>query len=150
MKNHLFSESELINVPIEQTIHHQHTPFYGDVIAGFPSPADDFIQNRISLDQRYLHKIESTFINRVAGNSMSPEYEVDDLIVLRSDIEPRHLDDIVVSINSSAYTLKRYDMNKNQLFAINTAYKNIIQLTQNDIVLILGVVTTIIREKRRV
>lgn len=29
--------------------------YFGNISAGFPSPADDFLQDRISLDDRYLN-----------------------------------------------------------------------------------------------
>ena len=40
------------------------------VSAGFPSPADDFKEVRISLDKELVKNQESTFYARVNGNSM--------------------------------------------------------------------------------
>lgn len=120
---------------------------YGKVSAGFPSPAEDFIENRLSLDERFLTHPESTFIVEVGGESMFPEYLKNDILVIRSDIRPNHLDDIIVSVNKSEYTLKRYDKNKKQLIAINPDYKNCIQINEYDEIVILGVVTLQIREK---
>lgn len=143
-----FDDNELIPLAIERDGNVYFVRHHGDIAAGFPSPAEDFIQDRISLDAHYLAKVESTFINRIAGDSMFPDYEIGDLIIVRSDLEPRHEDDIVVAINGSAYTLKRYDLKNNQLRSVNPIYKNILQLSENDTVLILGVVTSLIREKR--
>ena len=40
------------------------------IAAGFPSPADDFKQNRISLDNELVKNKEATFFARVSGQSM--------------------------------------------------------------------------------
>ncbi len=38
--------------------------------AGFPSPAEDYVEQRISLDEHLIKRRESTFFMRVAGDSM--------------------------------------------------------------------------------
>ena len=40
------------------------------ISAGFPSPADDFKEIRISLDKELVKNQESTFYARVSGDSM--------------------------------------------------------------------------------
>src|SRR5512140_1824842 len=40
------------------------------VPAGFPSPADDYVERRLSLDEHLVQHRESTFFMRVAGHSM--------------------------------------------------------------------------------
>lgn len=123
--------------------------FLGEVAAGFPSPATDFVQNEISLDEHFLEKPEATYLIEVGGESMSPEYQKGDLLIVRSDIQPQHLDDIIVSINNSEYTFKRYDKFNNKLISLNPAYKDCIQLAEEDNALILGVVVSFIRQKRK-
>jgi len=140
---------ELVNLPFIIDGDKNRVQFLGDVAAGFPSPASDFVQNEISLDEHFLNKPESTYINRVAGDSMYPEYLIGDLIILRSDLEPRHLDDIVVSVNNTEYTFKRYDQHNNKLLSVNPKYNNCIQLQDEDTLIILGVVTSLIRQKRK-
>jgi len=78
---------------------------------------------------------------------MFPEYLENDIIIIRSDYEPKHGDDIVVSINSSQYTLKRYDMVNKTLIALNPDYSKSVVITENDEVVILGVVDALIRDK---
>lgn len=141
---------ELINIPIKTDAERKYVQFFGNVSAGFPSPAADFVQNNISLDEILLDHPEATYLNRVAGDSMFPEYLVGDLLIVRSDLEPSHNDDIIVSVNNSDYTFKRYDHYEKKLIAINSKYKDVIQLEESDTVLILGVVTTLIRQKRKV
>lgn len=143
-----FSE-ELINIPIKTNGEKRFVQFFGDVSAGFPSPAADFVQNNIILDEILLNHPEATYLNRVGGDSMYPEYLKGDLLIIRSDYEPKHYDDIIVSVNNSEYTFKRYDAINKQLIALNPKYKNCIQLQDEDMVVILGVVTSLVKHKRK-
>lgn len=143
--------SELEYLPINTNGKKHYVQLREGVNAGFPSPAEDFLNDRISLDDLYLSKIESTFVNRVKGLSMYPDYHENDILILRSDYEPQHGDDVVVSINSSEYTLKRYDKLHSKLVALNPEYANSVQINENDEVVILGVVDALVRDikKRR-
>lgn len=143
--------SELEYLPIKTNGKKHYVHLREGVNAGFPSPAEDFLNDRISLDELYLSKIESTFVNRVKGLSMYPDYHENDILILRSDYEPQHGDDVVVSINSSEYTLKRYDKINSKLVALNPEYANSVQVNENDEVVILGVVDALVRDikKRR-
>lgn len=123
---------------------------YGKVSAGFPSPAEDFVDNKLSLDERYLQHPESTFIVVVGGLSMANEYDINDVLVIRSDLTPRHNDDVIVSVNNGDYTLKRFDFNLNKLVALNPSYNDSIQLNELDEVKIMGVVSVQIKERRKV
>jgi len=143
--------SELEYLPINTNGKKHYVQLREGVNAGFPSPAEDFLNDRISLDELYLSKVESTFVNRVKGLSMYPDYHENDILILRSDYEPQHGDDVVVSINSSEYTLKRYDKINSKLVALNPEYANSVQINENDEVVILGVVDALVRDikKRR-
>lgn len=55
----------------------------------------------------------------------------------------------MVSVNNSEYTFKRNDAINKQLISLNPKYKNCIQLQDEDVVVILGVVTTLVRHKRK-
>ncbi|MGV0830520.1 LexA family protein [Empedobacter brevis] len=120
---------------------------FGFVNAGFPSPAEDFVDDRISLDERYLTHPESTFLIVVGGDSMYPVYQKNDVLVIRTDLLPLHHDDIIVSVNNDDYTLKRFDKVNNKLIALNENYKNSVQIEEGDEIIILGVVGVLIREK---
>ena len=141
--------TELENLTIHSDGEKKYVQILGGVRAGFPSPAEDFLSDRISLDERYLSKIESTFLNLVKGRSMYPEYLENDIIIIRSDYYPIDGDDIVVSINSSEYTLKRYDKPNNRLVALNSDYAKSVTIDESDEVVILGVVDALIRDKKK-
>lgn len=143
--------SELEYLPINTNGTKYYVQLREGVNAGFPSPAEDFLSDRISLDALYFSKVESTFVNRVKGLSMYPDYLENDVLILRSDYEPQHGDDVVVSINSSEYTLKRYDKINSKLIALNPEYAHSVTINEEDEVVILGVVDALVRDikKRR-
>lgn len=142
-------DNELEYLPINTDGKKYYIQVREGVNAGFPSPAEDFLDDRISLDELYLSKVESTFVNRVRGLSMYPDYYENDLLIIRSDYEPQHGDDVVVSINSSEYTLKRLDKINSTLIAINPNYANSIVINAEDEIVILGVVDALIRNKKK-
>ena len=125
----------------------------GSVSAGFPSPADDWIEDRVDLNQRFVPHPEATFFFRVCGDSMvSPmaERSIPDkatLIVDRSR-EAKH-DDIVVAILNDEFTVKRLYRRGNRvaLIAENPAYPPIV-LNEEQELSIWGVVTAWIMEPR--
>lgn len=144
-------DNELEFLPINNANNKYYVQLKEGVNAGFPSPAEDFLNDRVSLDELYLSKVESTFINRVKGLSMYPVYLENDILILRSDYEPQNGDDVVVSINSSEYTLKRYDKINSKLIALNPKYSNSVKINEEDEVIFLGVVDALVRniKKRR-
>ena len=75
--------------------------------AGFPSPADDYIDERIDLSRLLVRNPAATFLWRVSGSSMKDAgiYDRDILVVDRS-LTPKH-GDIVVAIVNGERSLKR-------------------------------------------
>ncbi len=62
-------------------------PLFGsNVRAGFPSPADDYLQKRVDLNEELIDHPAATFFVRVTGDSMVDAgiYDNDTLIVDRS------------------------------------------------------------------
>jgi len=94
------------------------------VAAGFPSPADDYIESAIDLNDVLIRHPSSTFFLRVSGDSMSGAgiQHGDLLIVDRSlDFRPGR---IVVAVVEGAFTLKRLVQRQGQwqLEAAHPAY----------------------------
>ena len=56
--------------PNKELFQRQRALLRKPVPAGFPSPADDYVEQRISLDEHLVQHRESTFFMRVAGDSM--------------------------------------------------------------------------------
>jgi DNA polymerase V len=76
------------------------------VAAGFPSPADDYIESRIDLNDVLIRHPSSTFFLRVSGESMRDAGILDgDLLVVDRAVEPR-AGRVVVAVVEGAFTLK--------------------------------------------
>ena len=81
--------------------------------AGFPSPAENYIDSSIDLNEELIRNPASTFFLRVQGESMSNAGILDGdlLIVDRSlDPQPGH---IVVAVLNGCFTLKKLTYRKN-------------------------------------
>ena len=85
-----------------------HVPLFGDKVqAGFPSPADDYVEDRLSLDEVLIPHKEFTFFVRAKGNSMVGAGIFDgDLLVVDKSITPA-LGDIVIAVIDGELTVKR-------------------------------------------
>jgi DNA polymerase V len=83
------------------------TLFDTTVCAGFPSPAADYAQRRLDLNEYLLLNEQASFMFRVRGESMCGIgiYDGDTLIVDRS-ITPEH-NHIVLAIVDEEFTVKR-------------------------------------------
>lgn len=117
------------------------------VSAGFPSPADDFKELRISIDQEVVRNEEATFYARVSGVSMQ-EAGLDDgdLLVIDRSLEPQN-DKIAVCFIDGSFTVKRLkvDVDCVYLMSENKNYKPI-KVTEGDELLIWGIVTYVVKK----
>ena len=94
------------------------------VRAGFPSVAQDYASGDLSLDERLVEHPETTFVVRVAGESMTGAGIFDgDLLVVDRGLEPRD-GDVVVAVLDGELTVKRllHDAHGWYLHAENAKY----------------------------
>jgi DNA polymerase V len=91
-------------------------PLAGErVAAGFPSPADDYVEVGIDLNDQLIRHPLSTFFLRVSGDSMLGAGIHDgDLLVVDRSLEPRP-GRVVVAVLDGAFTLKRLARHRGQL-----------------------------------
>lgn len=122
-------------------------PVFGHkVAAGFPSPADDYIEGRLSLDERLIGNKDTTFFVRAKGNSMIDAGIYDgDLLIVDKSITPTS-GQIVIAVVDGDLTVKRLVMrdNKTILKPENPRFKDI-QLQDGQELLCWGVVTAAIK-----
>ena len=86
------------------------------ISAGFPSPAEDYIELGVDLNKYLIKNPISTFFLRVSGNSMNNAgiYNNDLLIIDRSiNPNPGH---IVVALLDGEFTLKRLIKKQNNYY----------------------------------
>ena len=117
------------------------------VSAGFPSPADDFKEIRISLDKELVKNQESTFYARVSGDSML-EAGIDDgdLLVIDKSLNPEN-GKIAVCFIDGDFTVKRIVKEKGKLYlkAENKKYKSI-EIREGNELIIWGIVEYVIKK----
>ncbi len=96
-----------IQVPVVGAIPVRLPLFSHKVAAGFPSPADDYIEGRLSLDEHLIQRRESTFFVRAKGHSMVGAGIFDgDLLVVDKSLTPSS-GDIVIAVVDGDLTVKR-------------------------------------------
>ena len=84
-------------------------PFYSQAVAaGFPSPADDFLEFDLSLDKKLIKHPSATFFVRVNGTSMVNAKIFDGSILLIDRAEKIKNGDIVLAVVDGDFTVKRY------------------------------------------
>ncbi|MCH1417950.1 MAG: translesion error-prone DNA polymerase V autoproteolytic subunit [Flavobacteriaceae bacterium] len=117
------------------------------VSAGFPSPADDFKELRISIDQEVVKNEEATFYARVDGQSMQGAGLDDgDLLVIDRSKEPED-NAIAVCFIDGEFTVKRLKVEAECIFLMpeNPNYKPI-KVTEDNQLIIWGVVTYVVKK----
>ena len=125
-----------------------HTPLYGHKVeAGFPSPADDYIEGRLSLDTHLIQHRDATFFVRAKGNSMVGAGIFDgDLLVVDRSLTPSS-GDIVIAVLDAELTVKRF-IQRDELVILkpeNPDFKEII-LHEGQELQVWGVVTSTIKK----
>lgn len=132
-----------MSVPVNQLY---SIPFFKTYIqAGFPSPAQDYIEEDINLQELLIQHPLSTFLIRVKGNSMInaciPE---DALLLVDKSVKPKNKD-IIVGIIEGEFTVKRLMKAGKKIFLQpeNPSYKPI-EITEEMGFTIWGVVIRII------
>lgn len=130
----------------EQTLPQSFPLMSHSVRAGFPSPADDYVEKRIDLNDELIQHREATFFLRVRGHSMvgAGIDDGDELIVDRA-IKPEH-GRIVVAAVDGELTVKRFYRRGGvvKLVAESTEHPDI-ELKDGQEMVIWGVVTKIIK-----
>ena len=95
----------------------QKYPYIGDIQAGFPSPAEDFFYDYISLDELLIGQKETTFFARVTGSSMSNDFSEGDLLIIDKSLEWEE-NKIALCFINGEFTLKRIKVKDGKCFLI--------------------------------
>lgn len=91
-----------------------HIPIVGHTVcAGFPSPADDFLEGELGLPRWLVPVPPASFLVNVAGNSMLGAGIFDRDLALVDRILSAEHDRVVVAIVDGALSIKRYVIDGN-------------------------------------
>jgi DNA polymerase V len=138
-------ELTLINPAVNQQI--SRPLFQALIQAGFPSPADDYMERMLDLNEHLIQHPAATFFVRADGNSMKGAgiHRGDILIVDRS-IESSNGRIVIAAVNGE-FTVKRLRIHQNQIVleAENPDYPSI-TISPNCDFQVWGVVTYIIHQ----
>ena len=121
------------------------------VSAGFPSPADDYLDTDLNLHKYLVKSPASTFFIVAKGHSMEDAgINDEDLLVVDKSLEAKS-GDIVVAALSGEFTVKRYLVNDKQVFLrAENSSANYPDIIINDVIdfEVWGVVTHTIHKNR--
>jgi DNA polymerase V len=124
----------------------QELPYAGSIKAGFPSPAADFNEDKISLDKVLVKNFEATFYAKASGTSMiGAGIDDGDIMVIDRSLEPRD-GKIAVCCIDGEFTVKRIKIEKDALYLMpeNPAFQPI-KIAEENKLIVWGIVTYVIK-----
>ena len=121
----------------------------GAISAGFPSPAEEYIELAIDLNKELIKHPAATFYARVKGSSMIDAGIADgDLLIIDKALEPKD-GDIAVCFIDGEFTLKRLALKEDGLYLMpaNAEFKPI-RITEENDFLVWGMLAYIVHKPR--
>lgn len=130
--------------------HATELPLYSSTVrAGFPSPADDYIECKLDLNTHLIKHPAATFFVKASGDSMkNAGIQSGDMLIVDRSLEATHGKIVIAAVNGEL-TVKRLSRQQGQvkLLAENKAYAPIDITDEHDLV-VWGVVTHVIHQVR--
>ena len=145
------ANSSILDFYTANTSTHISLPFIeGGIAAGFPSPAQDYIDLNIDLNQELISNPSSTFYARVKGTSMQDAGIMDgDILVIDKSLEPKDGDTAVCFIDGE-FTLKYIKFETDMIYLVPANPKfEPIKVTEDNNFCIWGIVTYSIKNHKR-
>ncbi|EFN4373218.1 translesion error-prone DNA polymerase V autoproteolytic subunit [Escherichia coli] len=124
-------------------------PLFSDLVqCGFPSPAADYVEQRIDLNQLLIQHPSATYFVKASGDSMIDGGISDgDLLIVDSAITDSH-GDIVIAAVDGEFTVKKLQLRPTvQLIPMNSAYSPI-TISSEDTLDVFGVVIHVVKAMR--
>lgn len=140
----------LTPVELSEPINPLRVPLFGHTVqAGFPSPADDYVAEKLDLNQHLMPHQEASFMLRAKGDSMMGANIHDgDLLVVDRSINATNGCVVIAAIDGQ-FTVKRLEKKRGKirLLPANPNFEPI-ELTDDQELQIFGVVTNVIHSLR--
>ena len=114
--------------------------------AGFPSPATDYVEDDVDLNNHLIKNMPSTFLIRAQGKSMdNVRIHNGDLLVVDRSLDPKNFSTVIANVNEEL-VVKSFIKERDQSFLTSGSkkFKDKINLTENPEIFIWGVVTYVI------
>ncbi|HDR2890890.1 TPA: translesion error-prone DNA polymerase V autoproteolytic subunit [Enterobacter asburiae] len=121
-------------------------PLFSDVVqCGFPSPAADYVERRIDLNELLIAHPSATYFVKASGDSMIEGGISDgDLLVVDSSRTAEH-GDIVIAAVEGEFTVKRLQLHPIVMLKPENAAYGPIMIGSEDNLEVFGVVTYIVK-----
>ena len=119
------------------------------VSAGFPSPAEDFLEPTLDLNKYLIDNPPATFCVKVEGTSMTKAgINSGDIMIVDRSLHPKH-NDIVLAVIDGEFTVKRIAVNEESLYLMpeNDSFSPI-KITTAMNFQVWGIITHIIHKAR--
>ncbi len=121
----------------------------GGIPAGFPSPAQDYVDGTLDLNKELVEHPAASFYARVKGSSMAPGIVEDDILLVDRSLEPFDGCIAVCCLNHE-FTIKRLDMSRKDKGIIRLVPDNpeysVIEIEEEDQFILWGVVKYVIHK----
>ena len=137
-------ELELFSAAVDKRLQRQLVE--GGIKAGFPSPAEDFLDTAIDLNIELIRNPVSTFFSRVSGHSMQDMGINDgDLLIIDKSLPPEN-NKVAVCYLDGEFTLKKIKIEKDCCWLIpaNKDFQPVKVTAENDFI-VWGIVTYVIK-----
>ena len=134
-------------------ISHSHCsplPFIASSVqAGFPSPAEGYIERSLDINELVVKHPAATFYIKVHGDSMqNAGISSEDILVVDRSLKARH-QDIVVAVLDGEFIVKRLLLEQNDIFLISeNKSQSLIKINKSSQFEVWGVVTYVIHKTR--
>jgi len=120
-------------------------PVAGAVAAGYPSPAEEELQDIISIDEYLITRPESSFLVKVSGDSMTGAGIMDgDMVIVEKGREPTN-GDIVLAEVDGEWTMK-YFIRKEKEIVLEAANPKYPTIRPRNELRLGGIITAVIRK----
>ena len=144
---HLKHTDNLDFYSVDDTAFEKIPLFEGSVQAGFPSPADDYMDMDLDLHDHLVQNPSATFCVKAIGESMKDAgIQSGDIMIVDKSLEPQNRS-IVLAVIDGEFTVKRVNVNDDALYLMpeNSNFSPI-KITEEMDFQVWGVVTYIIHK----
>lgn len=131
----------------EATCKQEFPVLLSEIAAGFPSPADDYIDKKIDLNEQLISNKTATFLVRAYGDSMlDANINQGDILIVDRAMDAHH-NSIIIAIFNGELTVKRLKHQNGRLYLApeNPEYPKL-EITEATSFEVWGVVTYIIHK----
>ncbi len=142
-------QSETIEFLLADTVEALNLPFVGNISAGFPSPAEEYLEQVLDFNKDFIKNPTSTFYGRVKGNSMiGANIHNGDILVIDKSLRPYN-GCIAVCFLNNEFTVKTLKVESNEVWLMphNKEFRPIKVTAENEFI-VWGIVTYIIHKAR--